>query len=287
MFTLLSNAVRKLQLPYGKFLWSMDMKKGRISKEEEALIQTYIGQLNSLEIAQKLDRDPESIEQFIKRKFKIGITNEEQAAFELEDRPYWKELELQFTESELELFKYHWSRIISQFKDDVIPTEELQVVDLIKLELLMNRCLKQNKENIEQISMFETLADEARALDPDQQDRDHIFNLDRQIASLRASQESLNRDYRELQSKKSLMLKEMKATREQRVKRLEDSKHNFTMWMTQLISNPELTRQWGIEMEKMRLAMMQERDRLGAYHKYDDGQVDQPFLTPDTILKET
>lgn len=214
------------------------MKKGRISKEEEAWIQQNIGQLTALEIATHLDRDPESVEQFIKRKFKIGITNEEQAAFELEDRPYWTELQLQFTESELELFKYHWARIISQFKDDVIPTEELQVVDLIKLELLMNRCLKQNKDNIEQISSFERLADEARSVDPDQQDKEAIFNLDRQVASLRASQESLNRDYRELQAKKSLMLKEMKATREQRVKRLEDSKHNFTMWMTQLISNP-------------------------------------------------
>lgn len=263
------------------------MKKGRISKEEEAWIQQNVGQLTSLQMAEYLDRDPESIEQFIKRKFKIGITNEEQAAFELEDRPYWRELQLQFTESELELFKYHWARIISQFKDDVIPTEELQVVDLIKLELLMNRCLKQNKDNIEQIAAFEALADEARSVDPDQQDKEAIFNLDRQVASLRASQESLNRDYRELQAKKSLMLKEMKATREQRVKRLEDSKHNFTMWMTQLISNPELTRQWGIEMEKMRLAMMKERDRLAAYHKYDDGQVDQPFLTPETILKET
>lgn len=263
------------------------MKKGRISKEEEAWIQQNVGQLTSSEIAKQLDRDPESVEQFIKRKFKIGITNEEQAAFELEDRPYWVELQLQFTETELELFKYHWSRIISQFKDDVIPTEELQVVDLIKLELLMNRCLKQNKDNIEQISLFERMADEARSADPDQQDRDAIFNLDRQVASLRASQESLNRDYRELQAKKSLMLKEMKATREQRVKRLEDSKHNFTMWMTQLISNPELTKQWGIEMEKMRLAMLKERDRLSAYHKYDDGQVDQPFLTPDTILRET
>ena len=31
------------------------------------------------------------------------------------------------------------ARIISQFKDDVIPTEELQVVDLIKLEFLINQ----------------------------------------------------------------------------------------------------------------------------------------------------
>lgn len=259
------------------------MKKGRISKEEEAIIQQSVGKMSFEEIAAKLDRDPESVEQFIKRKFRFGTSQEEEAAFELEGRPYWAELELQFTKGELELFKYHWSRIISQFKDDVIPTEELQVVDLIKLELLMNRCLKQNKENIELISLYEKMAAQERQRDFDQQNKDEIFTLDRQIASLKASQESLNRDYRELQAKKSSMLKEMKATREQRVKRLEDSKQSFVSWISQLMSNPELTKKYGIEMEKMRLAMLKERDRLASYHKYDDGTVDQPLLSPETI----
>ena len=103
------------------------------------------------------------------------------------------------------------------------------------------------------------------------------------MASLRASQESLNKDYRELQTKKNSMLKEMKATREQRVKRLEDSKQNFNSWLSYLISNPEIVKSYGVEMEKMRLAMNQERDRLSEYHKYQDGEVDQPFLTSDTV----
>ena len=69
----------------------------------------------------------------------------EKAQYDLTFRPYWVELQQQFTDDELKLFQYHWARIISQFKDDIIPTEELQVVDLIKLELLMNRALKHNK----------------------------------------------------------------------------------------------------------------------------------------------
>lgn len=260
------------------------MKKGRISKEEEGEIQKMLDQgYLADKIAERLDRDAESVREFIKRKFGVGATQQETAAFELQSRPYWAELELQFTKGELELFKYHWSRIISQFKDDVIPTEELQVVDLIKLELLMNRCLKQNKDNIEQITAYEALAARERAVDVDQQNRDEIFNLDRQIASLRASQESLNRDYRELQAKKSNMLKEMKATREQRVKRLEDSKHSFTTWIAHLMTNPDVARKYGIEMEKMRLAMLKERERLAVFHKYEDGMVDQPFLNHETV----
>ena len=156
-------------------------------------------------------------------------------------------------------------------------------MDLIKLELLMNRSLKNNKENIEQISSFEGLIQQLRAVDADQQDRDEIFNLERQVASLKASQESLNKDYRELQAKKNSMLKEMKATREQRVKRLEDSKQTFTSWLAYLVSNPDVARGYGVEMEKMRLAMDKQKERLSAYHKYQDDLVDQPFLTPETV----
>ena len=259
------------------------MKKGRISNEEARTISRLVDSLTVEDIAKQLDRDVESVDNYIKRKLKKGLSLEEEAAYSLEDRPYWIELESQFTADELELFKYHWSRIIAQFKDDVFPTEELQVVDVIKLEILMNRCLKGNKDNIESISTFEKMVTVERSRDKDQQDQDYILNLERQVAALRASQESLNKDYRELQTKKAAMLREMKGTREQRIKRLEDSKQSFTSWVAHLMQDPEIMKKYGIEMEKMRLAMKKEEERLSAFHKYEDGQIDQPFLTPDTV----
>jgi hypothetical protein len=259
------------------------MRKGRISKEEERFISRNADSMTLEDIAKSLDRDVDSVEQFMKRKLKHGLSLEEEAAFSLEDRPYWIELQSQFTHDELELFKYHWSRIIAQFKDDVFPTEELQVIDVIKLELLMNRCLKGNKDNIQQISTYENMVNDERSKYKDDQDLDYIINLERQIASLRASQESLNRDYRELQTKKASMLREMKGTREQRIKRLEDSKQSFISWVANMMQDPETMKQYGIEMEKMKMAMLKEKERLSAFHKYEDGLVDQPFLTPDTV----
>jgi acyl carrier protein phosphodiesterase len=259
------------------------MKKGRLSKEEMRFIAVSTDSMTVEDIAKRLDRDVESIDSFIKRKLKKGLSLEEEVAFELEDRPYWIELQSQFTEEELELFKYHWTRIIAQFKDDVFPTEELQVVDVIKLEILMNRCLKSNKDNINEMNIIDKFIKDERALDKDQRDQDYIMNLERQAAALRASQESLNRDYRELQTKKASMLREMKGTREQRIKRLEDSKQSFVSWVAMLMQDPETLKKYGIEMEKMKLAMQKESERLSAFHKYEDGQVDQPFLTPDTV----
>ena len=79
------------------------------------------------------------------------------------------------------------------------------------------------------------------------------------------------------------MLRDLKATREQRIKRLEDSKQTFIAWVGQIMTQPKLRQEFGTEMEKMRLAMDVERDRLKEWHKYEDGIVDQPFLTPDTV----
>jgi hypothetical protein len=262
------------------------MKKGRFSKEEITFIEENIN-FGFEKIATKLDRDPESVFGFIKKKvakgqFERPIWMEEpvgleKAEYDLIFRPYWTELQQQFSDDELKLFQYHWARIISQFKDDVMPTEELQIVDLIKLELLMNRDLKYNKESIEQISALESLILIERQRDADQIDRDDLFNMERQVASLKASTESLN---------KNSMLKEMKATREQRVKRLEDSKQNFTSWMAYLVGNPEVAMKYGEEMEKMRLAMEKEKERLSEYHKFSDHMVDQPFLTPETVKEK-
>jgi chromosome segregation ATPase len=148
----------------------------------------------------------------------------------------------------------------------------------------MNRCLKSNKDNLNEMTTLEKMLADERAVDKDQRDHDYVLNLERQLASLRASQEALNRDYRELQSKKASMLREMKGTREQRIKRLEDSKQSFTSWVAHLMQDPETMKRYGIEMEKMRLAMMKERERLSAFHRYEDGQIDQPFLTPDTVI---
>ena len=165
------------------------MKTGRISKIEEKFISENI-HTDYKELAVELDRNAESLLEFIKKKVAKGDLpepiwmqdqyNEEKAQYDLTFRPYWLELQNQFTDEELKLFQYHWSRIISQFKDDVIPTEELQVVDLIKLELLMNRALKGNKDNIEQITALEALVALERQRDPDNQDKDALFNMERQ-----------------------------------------------------------------------------------------------------------
>ena len=162
----------------------------------------------------------------------------------------------------------------------------MQIVDLIKMEILSNRSLNSQKNNTDQLNQAERDLAAQREMDDIDQDRDFMISLQRNIASLKAAQEALSKEYRELATKKQSMFREVKGTREQRIKRLEDSKQSFTSWVASLMQDPELVKSYGIEMEKMRQAMEKEKERLSAFHKYEDDVVDQPFLTPDTVKDE-
>lgn len=264
------------------------MKKGRFSKKDIKFIEANAEVLSFNEIASQLDRDPSSIEEWIKTR--VGFTpkqkKEAAVANELKTRTYYKELKNQFNEDELEMFEYHFKKMWSQFKDDVFHTEEMQIIDTIKLELLMNRILKSQQDNQNLILHYERELQVEKAVDGDQRDMDVIMNLERSIAVTRASQETLSKDYKDLQSRKATMLKDLKGTREQRIKQIEDSKQTFASLIKEMVTNPRKSNQMGIDMEKMRLAAEAEKERLAAYHKYEDNVVDQPFLTPETLIQE-
>ena len=241
--------------------------------------------MSTMDIGTHLDRDPISIESYIESKLDSSILNDREieALHDLKSRPFWKDLQKQFSAEELETILYHWGRIINQFRDDVLPTEELQILDAIKLEVLMNRALITQQSNMENIRRYEEEVTLEKRKSLEIQDKEMIYSIERQIAVCRAAQDTLTRDYKDLQTKKASMLKDLKATREQRIKRLEDSRETFIGWVQNLMTNPEIRQELGIEMEKMRMAMNKEAERLSEYHTYEDKNVDQPFLTPDSI----
>lgn len=261
------------------------MKKGRFSTEEMSFIEANAEVLSPEAIAENLDRDPDSIREWISKK--IGFSPKQKkeavAANELREKPYYRELIQQFSADELEMFEFHFKKMWSQFKDDVFHTEEMQIIDTIKLEILMNRILKSQQETTTQIKIYEDLARQEKRVDRDQRDMDYIMNLERQVAVLRASQETLSKDYKDLQTRKSTMLKDLKGTREQRIKAIEDSKQTFAALVTQIATDESFRIKIGQDMEKMRLAMEHEKERLSEYHTYLNGAVDQPLLTPETL----
>jgi hypothetical protein len=265
---------------------SQEMKKGRFSVSEMAFIKRAVDNMSVDKIAGHLDRDPVSVHDWIEANvgFSKAQKKEVEVQQELKTRPYYKELSKQFTEEELEMFEFHFKKMWAQFKDDVFHTEEMQIIDTIKLEILMNRILRSQQQTIDSIIEVEGLLNIEKQLDKDTQDRDLIINYERQIAVLRSSQETLSRDYKDLQTRKATMLKDLKGTREQRIKAIEDSRETFASLITKLTIDPDFRTNVGIEMEKMRLAAEVERARLSQVITYEDKTADRPLLDDASVM---
>lgn len=264
----------------------MSLKKGRFSKEEMNFIEQSMAAsvLSIDEIASNLERDPASVKDWVERNIGFSSKQKKEAAVanELKTRPYYRELKRQFSEEELEMFEFHFKKMWSQFKDDVFHTEEMQIIDTIKLEILMSRILTSQRANENQIEIYSGMVRQEKEVAVDQRDNELIFELERQVAVLRASQETLSKDYKDLQARKGTMLKDLKGTREQRIKAIEDSKETFASLVKQIATDEDFRVKIGLDMEKMRLAVEKEKERLAEYHTYEDGAVDRPFLTEET-----
>lgn len=261
-------------------------RTGKLTNDDKAFIEKNVGLMNPSEIAVALKRNVKTIAKYIKDNGLMKSYVKDPKENVLSKTPYWRELSLQFDERELELFEYHWLSVTQQFKDDVLHTEELQILDMIKMEVLMNRALTQQASVKRRLAELEEEVAALKLVPFTQRDNDEIHAKEAQIAALYTSYDALNKDHMNMQKTKGDMFKNLKATREQRYKQIENSKESLMDWIKNLIENKEKRKQAGIEMEKMRLAMQVEYERLSDYHEYGDGVVERPILNSKTVTDD-
>lgn len=265
------------------------MKTGRLSKAELHFIEEKADSMTADQIAKALNR---SVDPIIRQLKRFGKTENKlqaltvQAEYDIKAKPHWKELKKQLSEEELELFLFHWTQIIAQFHNDILPTEELQIIDLVRLEILVNRESEKQHKNQQEIDRMQAVKMLEEAKQVEEQDKEYIYQLERNISSLYAAGETAQRAFKDLLEKKTKLSQALKATREQRYANIENKKSTMAELIEKILRDPKFFDEQGKQMEKMRLAMEKERERLSDYHTYDDNVVDRPFLTPDIIKKE-
>lgn len=262
----------------------MAKKAGPLSNEETEFIAENKTSLSVEEIAKRLNRRAALISDYIINNYgAINIKTNEPVKNILKKKPFYEELKQQFSEKELKTFEYHYTNMNAQFNDDVFYTEEGQIIDLCKLEILIGRCLiRQNKTREEQEVLENELQAERAA--GENGDIDRINFLLQQIAQLGASYSNMQREFKELMERKSSSLKDVKGTRAELRKNLEEgNKENFGILMAKLAMDGEYRKKVGIEMETFRLAMKKEYERLGSERLYADGVYDRPILNSETI----
>lgn len=263
----------------------MANRTGRLTNDEKHYIESKCDSMPVEDIAANLRRTVSSVKRHIVQGLsKIPLTRHELAEevdTSIMDSLVWKELEMQFSKEELKKFMFYWRRILAQFGGDILATEEMQAVDYIRLELLSDRILQQQQENLGEVSLLEQAIEAEKKLPSP--DMDKIQNLRDQIEFRRASQESTTKEYKEIFTQKGKVLDQMKATRTARIKTLENKKESIPDWIKSIVMSESKRRELGIYMEKMRLAMKHEEERLAQFHTYADDTVDIPLLTVETL----
>ena len=267
---------------------SKQRKTGNLSIEERKFIESYMGTKSDAWIAEQLNRTIHQVEKHrieYNAKEAIKITNKEQPGYlyQLRARKYWGELQKQFTEEELVLFEDYWTRYLDQFSGDILYTEEGQLVDCIRYDILINRNLKDQADTIQQVDRFQKMVQEQLKLPVI--DVERITKLEEQLLAARLASQARTNEHVKLQSEKNKLLSELKATRDKRITRNIDEKVNIFQLIKQLndakVRDKE-ARQGGL----YNMAMRKEEERLSAPFMYDDNIVDLPILSADTIDRQ-
>lgn len=257
------------------------MKRGPLSDDEKTYCIRYREKKTPEQIGAHLRRAPSTIQKFFESERLDALQPRPESPFTvghgLENRPEWATFQRQFTEDELEFFKYQYIQLMNQFgRDDVMPTEEMQIFDVITMSILISRTLSEQK------LIAERMSDITRQL----KIRKNAPELESEFADCRKANATCGARHDAYVMRRSALLKDMKSTREQRIRVVEGSRQSFVGLIKRLMADDEFRVQAGYEAGSMAVAARKERERLAAPHKFGDGAWDQPILTPDTVLDD-
>ncbi len=267
-------------------------KRGQLSLEEEQYIRDHVSLLPVQQIADNLNRTIKPVERYITES-KIGLKSKDEQENDttlrqkLHAKTFWIEITKQFDKStgELQYFEDTWIGLVKQFREDVLPAEELQIKQFITIDILINRSMKERKRHIADTEKLQDEVDKEYKLPEDTRDAAKLANLETQLSFARNSIANYTNEYTKLLNEQQKISKDLKATREQRIKRIEDGKSSW-IGLIRMLEDEEIREKEGREMEIMAMAVDKNRKLISEYHNYADDSVDSPLLTPETIVEK-
>lgn len=255
---------------------------GHLKPEEREFIAANMNLLTPEKIASHIGRTVATV---LKHIHKIEVT----PAKKQKVTASWKRLELEFEKEEIEYFKEKYALLLSQFQeqDNILATEDNQIMKAIKYDILMSRNLIERKKLRDTIGQLEDLQSQHLSTfdspaEMTDQDRATLQEMNTQLQMLRTSEQSKYNEYCSLDKQHQQLMEDLKATRKQRINQIAGSKNAFLELLKQLGDRENRERE-GRQMEMMRRASEKEFKRLSGVHKYADSVSDLPILNAETL----
>lgn len=199
-------------------------------------------------------------------------------------KPFYAQLRRQFSKEEIDFFKYEWVQTIRQFNEDLLPTEENELKDMIILEIMKGQALRKNLELKKRKDVLQVSLTQSQILNqPTTENRILQGELRTEIENCIKMEQDNMRHFKELTEKSAAMRKALSASRQQRVTRIMNARANFSEWIRAIQDNENRSRV-AREMELMKMSLQKEEERLGKFVKFADKKMDVPLLNSDTAF---
>jgi len=268
----------------------MAFRTGRLAKEEQEFILQNYKVMTPAQMAKKLNRKLAPIKLYVDTNaHKILVEEKDKELLKvLYRKPYWEPTKSQFNEQEVKIIEMDWVEFMKQFNQDVEYSEELQLMELLKLRRLCDRNLyERNQAKREMEIMAKQKEDfiKTQGSHPPYQDNMvqlEYTTLESQIRMCEASYISRTNEYKIFLEKEQVYFRELKSTRDQRMEVYKHSKKDFVGLIKSLM-NEEFREMEGKELALRNLATEKERARLSEYHIYSDGSADRPLLNAEVM----
>jgi hypothetical protein len=267
------------------------LRTGKLNDKEKGTIRELMGDMTMDAIALRLRRTEKIVTAYANEI--VGYVPEAKLTVmeELDRSIEWSAFIEKFLPSEVPQARNMYLQLSEQFgRDDMRPAERYQLFEIIEIHMLKARILVEQRiseqesqaafERIEELNIQIRNMQHKSGKDILQQQLD-LEKARYDIA--KASKKAATDNYDKYQAMASKNWRQLKLTREQRIKDLTSDGANSFLGLLKNLLDAEWRQQAGDEVGYMEVAIQHERERLSAPHKYDDGMIDQPLLTSDTV----
>jgi IS30 family transposase len=282
-------------------------KVGGLSDDEKREIERLIHFNSYAEVARRLNREPATIRKYCQRNAitKDSASLRRQADIKARNNHHFRALKDQLDPAEYDFALQTYKNMSEQFGNDVLYTEEIQIVEYCVVTCLLNRALaremeinnlireqreirsdlQQKKDKVNQKKVT-TEEEEADKLDLEEYYMDKIEQIDLRIAEFQEEHRSVKKDQKDFFERKDKITKAVNGSRDQRADELSKVNQNFGDFILYLRKNENFRVSVGLEIEKMRLGVKEEYIRLTDPFLYADGEEDFPLFNSEVASRQ-
>ncbi len=264
------------------------LKCGKISNDEVEFVTANHENMAISDIATKLRRSENCVRKLIAAVPTIEKTEEQSGwVARLHSSSFWVEVKKGLLGNEIGYFEKAWASFSDQFSSstDILATDELMIKDLIMLDIFSMRAVAEQANTVRLINELEKAIHNEEQVDDDVRDQMALSNWRKQVTSLSTAKSSLTKHHIDYQKQKDTKLRDLKGSRDQRFKQVEESRRNIFELIKELDTHKRRVQE-GHLAAKVAIASENIRKDWNQVIEYEDGTADKPFLSPEGELED-